>query len=545
VPTIPSTFGTVTFSGSEVTPHATHTASHTLEAGVRSGNTVLVVGVATIAFEEAVGATWGGVPMNKAVENVRGLNPHVSFWYLVNPATGTQDIVATFASGVNASTIMAANFENCANPPVGAAEAEEFQSTSTARAFDTMATTLGNSLIVIGVGVAHSGGDPFTPEGSETELWDGDSGSPSSGARSSSCGGFLSAPTVTTYNYAWTGSIASRYCIAAFELLGFDPDAKMRVATGTYVANDTGQSITGVGFAPAFVLTRAEDAVSLTCLRTNAMPALVSAIWDASSALQTTAAIISLDADGFTVGSGPNANASGVGLYHWVAFSSAPTIFARGSYTGDGVDSTTINGVGFQPNIVLGARTNLGGTVWAWWLQSLGGDNVQALVLTTGSPFQNRFQGVSADGFEVGTLFNISGDDHFWLAWKITATQIAQAGYTGNGASRSFAIGFQPKIVFTYKQSPPPSLGLLAYRQDTLSGDNTFRIPFSGGQSNLITSLDANGFTLGTSDVVNELGSAYHYLAFGDVVPVPPPPLPPLPPPLPSLRPPGARAGAA
>jgi len=154
---IPSTFGTVTFSGSEVTPHVTHTASHTLEAGARSGNTVLAVCASTINFEEAIGVTWGGVSLIKAVANPRAAHPNVSWWYLVNPDTGTKDIVATFLgpTGTNASIVTAMNFENCDNPPVGATEAAEFLF-DTDHAFDTMITTKSNSLIAIGVGTRTS-----------------------------------------------------------------------------------------------------------------------------------------------------------------------------------------------------------------------------------------------------------------------------------------------------------------------------------------------------------------------------------------------------
>jgi len=220
----------------------------------------------------------------------------------------------------------------------------------------------------------------------------------------------------------------------------------VRVATGTYIANDVGQSIIGLGFAPVFVITRSLI-VGETALKTSAMPGTVSIDWGVNSE-QFTDAILSLDGDGFTVGTNFAANDTTRDPYHWMAFGADPNLSSV-SYLGTGFDSVTIPGVGFQPDVLLGGASPSPipfTLTWFWWVQSLGGDNSMG-VNGFGSPQPDRFQAVNADGFEVGQASNISNADHFVTAWRVAASNIiAQGRYTGNGVARSFNIGFRPAV---------------------------------------------------------------------------------------------------
>jgi len=65
--------------------------------------------------------------------------------------------------------------------------------------------------------------------------------------------------------------------------------------------------------------------------------------------------VISLDADGFTVGSNNRVNNAGT-TYYWIAFKEDALSLKVSTYTGDGVDNHVIPGVGFTPVAVLGFR---------------------------------------------------------------------------------------------------------------------------------------------------------------------------------------------
>ena len=91
------------------------------------------------------------------------------------------------------------------------------------------------------------------------------------------------------------------------------------------------------------------------------------------------------------------------------------------------------------------------------------------------------------------------------------ALQIKTGQYTGNASVRSITgIGFQPKLVII--TSPQTSGG-----NGTLwsTGSNvTSSFGENGTSSGVITSLDADGFSLGTSDFGNKSSTVYNYIAF-------------------------------
>ena len=85
-----------------------------------------------------------------------------------------------------------------------------------------------------------------------------------------------------------------------------------------------------------------------------------------------------------------------------------------------------------------------------------------------------------------------------------------QAGsYVGNGAARSFTgAGFSPEYVMVL----PAGTGRAVSRA---SGQTTsFQFDADTGNAARITSLDADGFSVGTSADVNTAGQSYHWIAW-------------------------------
>lgn len=290
----------------------------------------------------------------------------------------------------------------------------------------------------------------------------------------------------------------------------------MRVATGTYIGTGSSQSITGLGFTPVFVITRNQTTASrATALKTSAMPSTRSITWDqASGDFAKTTGITSLDSDGFTVLSDLSANQTSA-TYHWMAFGADAAVMFNHAFTGDDVDGRQFTGLGFMPDILLGSRSTPSGRHWGWWFQSLGGD-ATLLVPADQGPDTDRFQAALSTGYEVGAFNNFLSTAHYTTGLKITSGNVAQASFTGNGTSQSISgLGFRPKIVFIRKSTFPNQRTI--YRQDT--DTVTYKMGTSDVASG-ITSIDSDGFSVGSAAEANASGGTYHYLAIGDETPV-------------------------
>ena len=86
--------------------------------------------------------------------------------------------------------------------------------------------------------------------------------------------------------------------------------------------------------------------------------------------------------------------------------------------------------------------------------------------------------------------------------------------YPGNGTSQPIAgLGFQPMVVIVKADAAEYAV----WRSDKMIGDSTAyfvntAVNFTGG----VTSLDADGFSVGANSTVNSSGVTYYYTAFGD-----------------------------
>ena len=91
---------------------------------------------------------------------------------------------------------------------------------------------------------------------------------------------------------------------------------------------------------------------------------------------------------------------------------------------------------------------------------------------------------------------------------------MATGAYKGSGLARSITgLGFSPNIVVIKGDNTAHAV----WRSDAMTGDSTAYFSynaanFTGG----ITSLDSDGFTIGTNATVNSSSAVYYYTAFGD-----------------------------
>jgi hypothetical protein len=184
---------------------------------------------------------------------------------------------------------------------------------------------------------------------------------------------------------------------------------------------------------------------------------------------------------------------------------------ATGSYTGNGVDDRLI-APGFQPDLVIikaaTAQTSVART------STMSGDAAKPLSGATNLT-ANLIQSLAATGFHVGTdtRVNANGTTYHWTAVKASGGAFKVGSYTGNGAASQAisGVGFQPEYAAVLGAVAQPAV------QRFTGMTRAFQFNADTGGTTRITSLDADGFTVGSGAEVNTNGSTYHYIAFNDV----------------------------
>jgi hypothetical protein len=185
---------------------------------------------------------------------------------------------------------------------------------------------------------------------------------------------------------------------------------------GSYTGNATAQSITGLGFSPELVILMGNNAQRAVARYSGAARTYG---FDASTG--ATNDVTSLDADGFTVGAGVEANAAAT-AYHYVAFNDFANSIHVASYAGNNTDNTNISTVGFQPEFVM-VRADDAATARSanWHPSSLAGDNT--LLFTATASGNNRIQALQATGFQLGTSTDVNANavNYYYLAVRSSA----------------------------------------------------------------------------------------------------------------------------
>jgi hypothetical protein len=188
----------------------------------------------------------------------------------------------------------------------------------------------------------------------------------------------------------------------------------MRV--GTYNGNAANRSFTGFGFSPEAVILMGNNAARAVS-RLSGMTRSYG--FDASTG--TTTGVTSLDADGFSVGTAAEANASGI-AYHYVAFNDVANSIDIASYAGNNADNRTVATVGFQPEYVLiRANDTATGRSANARPASLAGDSTQLFTATANA--NNRIQALQANGFQLGTQTDVNAStvNYHYLAVRSSA----------------------------------------------------------------------------------------------------------------------------
>ena len=317
-------------------------------------------------------------------------------------------------------------------------------------------------------------------------------------------------------------SAATFYWVAFGGAPDYSANGTFKMDTGTYTGTGAALPITGLGFRPDLVIIK-DNAANYAVFRTSVMAGDTTAYL--SNALANfTGGVISLDSDGFTLGTSTISNTTG-GVYQWQAFGDAynpyegagAADFAVGALYGNGIDDRNITRLPFQPNMVTVKRN--GASAGVWRASSLSGDLSSFFGATAETA--NVIQALNGDGFQVGTnaAVNTAANVQYWFAFK-TGANFAVGSYTGTGSAQNITTpGFQPDLVWAKRSTAVNGV----HRGSSLAGDTSQYFANTANVASRITALIASGFSLaGTSAETNASGGTYRYATWR----TPPPPVP-------------------
>ena len=319
--------------------------------------------------------------------------------------------------------------------------------------------------------------------------------------------GFTVVSTAATANvrYTWTA------------FAGSDCSASGKFCVGAYTGNGSLPRNINVGFTPDLVWVKRSTAVAAGW-KSSVMPTNVSQFFQASA--QTTAGdyFTSLGTGTFGVGVSTNVSA---GIYYYAAFKSANGIMGVGSTIGVGT-TRSVDAIGFKPDWMFLKNANVATT---------GAVSVSAENLTGSSSYfvasanlTNAITGLTDNGFNLGTNGSVAGVGNtlYWAAFKGDTTAQTTEGnfvmttgsYTGTGNAQMINnLAFEPDLVII--KANGSSYGI--FRTRMMTGNLSSYLGTSTATiSEGITSLNSNGFTVGSNGTVNTNGNTYYWTAFGN-----------------------------
>ena len=316
--------------------------------------------------------------------------------------------------------------------------------------------------------------------------------------------------------------------------------------TVLYTGNNTGQSITGVGFQPDLVWNKSRgnteshnvwDAVRGTT------KGLVTNAGDAESTWAT--GLTSFDSDGFTVGSLDSLNDNSLNFAAWcwkangagsantdgsinsTATSANTTAgFSIVKYTGTGSNATVGHGLGVAPKMIL-----IKGVAATWWFVYHAGiptPTTAKLNLNTNghnndaqASYWNSTAPTSSV-FSLGTegSVNTSGADYIAYCFADVAGYSKMGNYIGNSSTDgNFCYtGFKPKFLILKRDNGDDWWGLYDSIRSPYNVTKERIYPNTNDAGADVTNVDflSNGFKLRTTDgAINATGGTYIFMAFG------------------------------
>ncbi|MDQ3816316.1 MAG: hypothetical protein M3362_01330 [Acidobacteriota bacterium] len=288
--------------------------------------------------------------------------------------------------------------------------------------------------------------------------------------------------------------------------------SNLQIKEFSYTGDGTdNRNITGIGFRPNFVAIKnvSNNSVFRTSvMRGDSSGFLTSSNGGLSDRIQTM-----LD-DGFQIGTAAQVNTLNQKYYGFaIRGTVSQKYFKVGNYFGTGVDGRdfTVGGISFTPDFVLIQRISTLAAVFR--TSAFTGDATARFDANANAA--DFIQNLQASGFQLGTStsVNASGIEYFWFAMKALAGAFAVGSYVGTAVAKSVTgVGFKPDVVIIKNGSAATQARILTASMVTDAQTSLF-MGTTATDANGITSLDTDGFTVGTGNDVNGSGNTCYWMA--------------------------------
>jgi len=300
---------------------------------------------------------------------------------------------------------------------------------------------------------------------------------------------------------------------------GSDCTATGTFCVGTYTGDATTNRTVTTGFQPSLVINKSSASVGAH-FRTATMPSLRSEYINTGAAANTL--ITALNPTTFTVGTTDNSSGA---TFYFAAFKATSGVMAEGSYTGDGTDNRSITSPGFKPSTVFvkNSTSATSANRRAVMKNNLQPTNAASVTGDAVADVPDSIQDLETNGFQLGTNATVNENTiiFYWFAFGSAVTppgsgtfKMASGSYVGSGVARSITgLGFKPDLVLIKETGTSYAVFSLS---NMPANSTAYLSNGSVNVSGFITALDTDGFSLGTSTVVNGGSRTYYYQAFGN-----------------------------
>jgi len=322
--------------------------------------------------------------------------------------------------------------------------------------------------------------------------------------------------------------------------------------TKLYTGNGSnGHAITGVGFQPDWVWLKNRSAgtahVVVDAVRGN-NKVLSSNTNGAEATTNANKDFRSFDSDGFTVDTNENygstnSNGANIAAWNWKAGTTSgitqgsatitPSSYSINStscfsiikWTGTNANATIPHGLGVAPKMIIIRRLD-STSDWVVYHSSIG--NTKRIVLNSSAVQSGASSGwfnntsPTANVFSVGTDGGSNGSTDNYIAYCFAEkTGYSKIGdYTGNGNADGTFIycGFKPAWVMIKPTTVAQNWQIHDTKRDGYNpnNDNLSSNNSNSEADNKFIDIVSNGFKLRRSDVLNESGDPYIYIAFAE-----------------------------
>ena len=355
---------------------------------------------------------------------------------------------------------------------------------------------------------------------------------------------------LTGGNADWNANGGSYiYMAFAADPTTIEPSLEDSFNTVLYSGNNTGQSITGVGFQPDLTWIKTRDrGYPFTHRLTDSVRGVKKQLSSELTDVEVTEnGVLSFDSDGFTLGDSAGFNISPDNFVAWNwkgaelpainSNGSIPSVvsanpaagFSIVSYTGavTGANKTIGHGLNTAPAMVIVKDRDWGVPNWFIWHQGLSGGDYY-LTFTTAAQTQNSVVFSAAPTSSVVNLGIDSGvgdraDSYIAYCFAEVAGFSKFGSYAGTGVSGEFIstsvdgdAGFEPAFVMIRNTGGPTHWFILDNKR---GGTEDLRANLSNAEetrANGVTFV-SNGFEVDdTSFGFNQIGSTYIYMAFAN-----------------------------